>query len=111
MPVEIHVEGEPLDVPVAVDVTAYRIVQESLTNVMRHAGRASAHVAVIHDRDHVDIEVVDDGRGASAGGAPGHGIAGMKERAEMVGGTLAAGPRPGGGYRVHARLPVADVAP
>jgi signal transduction histidine kinase len=105
VPVELRVTGDPRPLAAAVDVAAYRIVQESLTNVMRHSGATKASVAVVHEGDHVDVEVVDDGRGASARGEPGHGIAGMRERAAMVGGTLEAGPRPGGGFRVHTRLP------
>jgi signal transduction histidine kinase len=110
LPVEMTVVGEPGPLPSAVDVTAYRIVQESLTNVMRHAAAAHAEVAVVRGPDHVEIDVVDDGRGAAAGATVGHGITGMRERAEMVGGSLEAGPRPGGGFRVRARLPLAGAS-
>jgi signal transduction histidine kinase len=111
VPVDVTVQGERSVLPPAVDVTAYRIVQESLTNVMRHASAAHAEVAVIHAPDHVEIEITDDGRGASAAPTPGHGITGMRERAEMVGGHLEAGPRPGGGFRVQATLPLVGSAP
>ena len=99
--------------PAAVDVAAYRIVQESLTNVMRHAGvNATATVTIRHEADAVRIEVVDDGRGAAsavdADRRGGHGIAGMAERAATVGGDVIAGPRPGGGFRVRARLPLSS---
>jgi signal transduction histidine kinase len=109
--------------PLAVDVAAYRIVQESLTNVIKHAGgQATAHVVVRHDGTMLDIEVTDDGRGPAVrnGDEPdtgrdtghdtghrngGHGIDGMRERAATLGGTLEVGRREGGGFRVHARLP------
>ena len=96
--------------PTAVDAAAYRIVQEAITNVMRHAGPATATVTVTTGPEAVEVEVLDDGRGAAANGAgagTGHGIAGMRERASIVGGTLDAGPRAGGGFRVWARLPLA----
>jgi signal transduction histidine kinase len=94
-----------------VDRAAYRIVQEALTNALRHAGPASAAVTVRYERDRLVIEVLDDGRGAershggpAAGG--GHGIAGMRERALALGGELDAGSRPTGGFRVRVALPV-----
>jgi signal transduction histidine kinase len=107
LPVELRIIGAEGPRPAAVDVAAYRIVQESLTNVMRHAGdRARAVVTVSHGDQAVDIDVVDDGLGAAA--APvngGHGIVGMRERAATVGGTVSAGANPGGGFRVRAHLP------
>ncbi len=108
LPVELHVVGDESARPGAVDVAAYRIVQESLTNVMRHAGeRAHATVTVSHGDHAVDIDVVDDGLGAAAigGSNGGHGITGMRERAATVGGTVTAGANPGGGFRVRAHLP------
>jgi signal transduction histidine kinase len=107
LPVELHVVGTEAPRPAAVDVAAYRIVQESLTNVMRHAGeRARAIVTVSHGDHAVDIDVVDDGLGAAAPQVNGgHGIVGMRERAATVGGTVAAGANPGGGFRVRAHLP------
>jgi signal transduction histidine kinase len=109
LPVDLEIVGtEVAPRPAAVDVAAYRIVQESLTNVMRHAGvQAHATVTVHHCADAVEIDVVDDGLGVAAGSATngGHGIRGMRERAATVGGTVAAGASPGGGFRVHARLP------
>jgi signal transduction histidine kinase len=108
LPVDLEIVGAKAAPPAAVDVAAYRIVQESLTNVMRHAGEnARAIVTVSHGDDAVEIDIVDDGLGVAAG-APangGHGIVGMRERAATVGGTLVAGANPGGGFRVHARLP------
>jgi signal transduction histidine kinase len=109
--VELEVDGARPGVPPGVDLSAYRIVQESLTNVLKHAGpardRIRAKVSVRYGDHDVVVEVVDDGRGA-AGAEPartGHGIAGMRERAAVFGGELVAGPRPGGGFRVAARLP------
>jgi len=101
----------PLSPPVA--LAAYRIVQESLTNVVRHAGRVAATVGLRHDGGYLYVDVVNDGGAAPAafGDGTGAGLAGMRERATALGGTLAAGPRPGGGFAVHARLPVAAAAP
>jgi signal transduction histidine kinase len=108
LPVELEIVGPPDGRPHTVDRAAYRIVQESLTNVMRHAGeRARATVTIAHTGEAVDIDVVDDGLGVAAA-APlngGHGIVGMRERAATVGGIVSAGPKPGGGFRVHAHLP------
>ena len=97
------------DVPAAVQSTGYRIVQEALTNVARHADASSARVCVQHASGAVTIEVVDDGRASAAGqpgGAPGNGLRGMRERAAALGGTLDAAPADAGGWRVWARLPV-----
>src|SRR6266516_2862090 len=106
--VEAVVAGEPRPLPASVDLTAYRIVQESHTNVARHAGASSAIVAVRYERNSVVIEVCDDGRGATAvaaAGQGGHGLAGMAERAAAVGGRLETGPRSAGGFRVWSSLP------
>jgi signal transduction histidine kinase len=97
------------DIPAAVQSTAYRIVQEALTNVARHAGASSTRVCVRRVPGAVTIEVVDDGSGAAPaanGAAPGNGLRGMRERAAAVGGTLDAAPIDSGGWRVHALLPV-----
>jgi signal transduction histidine kinase len=109
--VRLRVEGTPSPLPPGVDLSAYRIVQEALTNVVKHAGLARAQVVVGY-RDHeVTVEVTDDGRGVTAptGDGParvGHGLIGMRERVAAFGGDLEAGPRPGGGFRVAARLPL-----
>ncbi|MGH3238345.1 MAG: sensor histidine kinase, partial [Streptosporangiaceae bacterium] len=107
------VTGEPVPLPAAVDLAAYRIVQESLTNVIRHAGLAVATVSLGYHADELRIDVTDTGRGQpasaagqSAGQSAGHGLAGMRERAAAVGGTIETGPGPGGGFRVAARLPL-----
>src|SRR5579875_2825407 len=109
-PVRLAVSGEAAELPPAASLTVYRIVQEALTNVAKHAHGAQASVRVQAGREGVRIRVSDDGRGMSAGPAGlvsgGHGIVGMRERAAAFGGTLEAGPLPGGGFRVTAFLPV-----
>jgi signal transduction histidine kinase len=109
MPVELEVEGEPEPLPAGVDLSAYRIVQEALTNALKHAGPARALVRVRYRSDELELEILDDGPGPAAdatNGAGGHGLVGMRERVSMFGGDLAAGERSGGGYSVHARLPL-----
>ncbi|MEO3769812.1 sensor histidine kinase [Micromonospora sp. B9E7] len=110
--VDTRVIGDPRELPTAVDLTAYRVVQEALTNVLRHAGVTSAEVTVDYRADEVTVEVTDRGTGAGAAQADegGHGLAGMRERVAALGGRLAAGPRVGGGFRVYARLPVEPTA-
>jgi signal transduction histidine kinase len=122
--VTVSLEAESRRLPSAVDLACYRVVQESLTNVVRHAGASRAEVTVTHHDGQVVVEVTDDGRAGSGGvrggraGPPdgpgngngagsGQGILGMRERARALGGSLEAGPRPGGGFRVQATLPVA----
>ncbi len=104
--VVVRREGEPAPLPAGVDLSAYRIVQEALTNTLRHARATRAEVVLRYGRDELEVEVLDDGR-ASVPQAPrsGHGLLGMRERASLLGGTLEAGPLPSGGYRVHATLP------
>jgi signal transduction histidine kinase len=112
--VDVAVEGTPRPLPVPVDLAAFRIVQEALTNVTRHSGTArSATVHVRYDADDLTVEIDDDGRGLSGRPADGpvgtgSGISGMRERAIALGGTLEAGPRVGGGFSVTAVLPVSD---
>jgi signal transduction histidine kinase len=98
--------------PPAVDLAAYRIVQEALTNVLRHAGPATARVRLSYDEDHLAVQVDDDGHGAAAGWPPvgGNGLLGMRERIAAFGGRLEAGPRAAGGFRVLATLPLDGVA-
>jgi signal transduction histidine kinase len=111
LPVDLEIEGEPVPLPAGVDLTAYRLVQEGLTNTIKHAAARRADVRVRYDGDHVEIEVSDDGQGrdgadtASNGG--GHGLVGMRERVSIYGGELEVGPRAEGGFRLRARLPVA----
>ena len=96
--------------PAAVDVSVYRIVQEALTNVLKHAGHACADVTVGCADDAVTIDVTDDGSRQPANPTPagGHGLVGMRERVAIFGGEFCAGPRPSGGFAVQARLPLRD---
>jgi signal transduction histidine kinase len=110
VPTRVAISGRPRPLLAAVDQAAYRIVQESLTNVLRHAGPASAAVRVAYEPNRLVVEVVDDGDAretGDGGGSPGagHGIAGMRERALNLGGQLEAGRRTSGGFRVRASLP------
>jgi signal transduction histidine kinase len=86
--------------------SAYRIVQEALTNARKHAGQAHATVTLRYGTDVLELEITDDGTGLGNGHRGGHGLVGMRERVALFGGELRAGPRPGGGFRVHARLPL-----
>jgi signal transduction histidine kinase len=106
LPVELEVVGEQRALPAAIELAAYRIVQESLTNTLRHAGPATAIVRLDYADGHLDLDVVDTGTGSSsdAGGA-GHGLIGMRERALAAGGTLEARPGTASGFHVNARLP------
>jgi signal transduction histidine kinase len=106
VPVELEVDGDYGTLPPAVELSAYRIVQEALTNVLKHAKRAHAEVRVRRDGDVLTVEVLDDGAGTSAAGTGGHGLVGMRERVALFGGELHAGPRSEGGFAVHATLPV-----
>jgi signal transduction histidine kinase len=100
-------EGSPRRLAAAVEQAGYRIVQEALTNVVRHAGAAHATVRLVYGEHELVVQVDDDGRGG-ANGAPGNGITGMTERANALGGNLRAAPRPGGGFRVRAWIPLGD---
>jgi signal transduction histidine kinase len=110
--VRLRVEGSPLQLPAGVELSAYRIVQEALTNVVKHAGSAHAQVTIGYRDQEVTVEILDDGRGAATPATDGrvgtgHGLIGMRERVAAFGGDLQVGPRPGGGFRVAARLPLA----
>ena len=104
--VEVRVDGTRRSVPPGVDLSAYRIIQEALTNVIKHAPGARAAVLVRYDPDAVHVEVADDGPGRGAPGGDGHGVIGMRERVTMHGGRLTVGPGANGGFRVAATLPV-----
>ncbi|MEV5316938.1 sensor histidine kinase [Streptomyces sp. NPDC052687] len=114
LPVDFRIEGTPRPLPSGVELTAYRIVQEALTNTRKHGGpNAGASVRLVYFDDGLGLLVEDDGKGAphelyEEGGVDGqgHGLIGMRERVGMVGGTLDAGPRPGGGFRISALLPL-----
>jgi signal transduction histidine kinase len=110
---ELEQEGEAAAIPPGVDLSAYRIVQEALTNALKHAGPAHAHVRVRRLPAAVDIEVYDDGDGFDTPAAPGagQGMVGMRERVSVYGGTIDAGARPGGGYLVRVRLPFGETRP
>jgi signal transduction histidine kinase len=111
LPVTVRVEGEPRPLSTTADLQAYRIVQEALTNTLKHAGPARAEVVVRYQPTEVVLEVIDDGRGYDPntdGG--GHGLVGMRERVAVCGGEMTAGRRPEGGFRVTARLPLEAVA-
>jgi signal transduction histidine kinase len=103
----LKVEGVPGPLDPGISLTVYRIVQEALTNALKHAGAASVEVRLVFSRTDVVVEICDTGRGPQLGTAAiGHGLLGMRERVMLYGGTLRTGPRPGGGYRVHARIPI-----
>jgi signal transduction histidine kinase len=113
---DVKIEGglPPRELPASVDQAAYRIVQESLTNAIRHAGPARVTISIVHGPGDLELEVADDGRGCPVGATPaggGRGIVGMRERATLLGGELTAGPRPDGGFSVRARLPLAPLPP
>jgi signal transduction histidine kinase len=114
--VRLDVEGDSRPLPAGAELSAYRIVQEALTNILKHAGPTTARVRLAWHPAFLDIEVTDDGCGIGPGRGPagaaadhgGHGLAGMRERVALFGGDLEAGPSPGGGYRVAARLPLGN---
>jgi signal transduction histidine kinase len=109
LPVELVVEGDPVALPPGVDLSAYRIVQEALTNALKHAGPTTARVLVAYEDGEVRLEVADDGAGdAGTGEGTGHGLTGIRERVTVYGGDFDAGPRQGGGFAVRARLPYAS---
>jgi signal transduction histidine kinase len=107
LPVELRVEGEPVQLPTGVDLTAYRLVQEGLTNAVKHARAGRAEVLVRYGAGHVELTVSDDGcgEGEGDGDGGGHGLVGIRERVTVYGGKLEAGSRPEGGFRLRARLP------
>ena len=111
--VDVEISGDRSPLPPGLDLTAYRIVQEALTNVLKHADAHCVRVGVAFQRTHLDLEVSDDGsqapRNGSAGVGTGHGLIGMRERVNVFGGTIRAGTADGGGWTVHARLPVTAV--
>jgi signal transduction histidine kinase len=104
--VEVHLDGEVRSLPRGLDLTAYRIVQEALTNVLKHAGTSRAAVALRFAPDCLGIEVTDSGRSPSRPDGAGRGLVGMRERVAAYGGELETGPRSEGGYAVRVRLPL-----
>jgi signal transduction histidine kinase len=114
--VELRVVGEPVALPAGIDLTAYRIVQEALTNALKHAGSARASVTVSYEPNEVVLSIEDDGEGSREGfelgeAGGGHGLVGMRERAALYGGLVQAGRRRGGGFAVDARLPTRPLVP
>jgi signal transduction histidine kinase len=105
LPVALQVEGEPVQLAAGLDLTAYRLVQEGLTNAIKHANAHHAEVLVRYDDGYVEVTVTDDGTGGGGGDSGGHGLVGMRERISVYGGDLDAGALPEGGYRLRARLP------
>ena len=108
LPVDLTVEGAPLELPPGIDLAAYRVVQEALTNALKHGGTAHAWVSVNWGEDELELEVANDGRADGDGSGGGHGLTGMRERVALYGGKVESGPRDGGGFVVRARLPVSQ---
>jgi signal transduction histidine kinase len=106
LPVQLHVDGEPFALPQGIDLSAYRIVQEALTNALKHAHAGQADVTVRYRPDELSIEVRDNGEGSSSGDGLGHGLVGIRERVKIYGGEMTAGTATGGGYILSARLPL-----
>jgi len=109
LPVGITIEGRPVALPEAVDLSAYRVVQEALTNTLKHARATQAEVVLRWEENDLEIEIRDDGVGSAVANGTGHGIVGMRERLSLLGGTLVAGPATAGGFTVLARFPLASV--
>jgi signal transduction histidine kinase len=106
LPVRLHVDGEPFPLPAALDLSAYRIVQEGLTNALKHARASHADVTICYQSDSLRTEVRDDGIGAAASDGLGHGLAGIRERVKIYGGEMTAGTANGGGFILSTRLPL-----
>ncbi|MEU7910999.1 sensor histidine kinase [Microbispora bryophytorum] len=109
--VTLETEGEPLRLAPGLDLSAYRIVQEALTNAVKYAGDADARIRIAYHPDRLELEITDNGGGAGPALSTGNGLIGMRERAELFGGSLDAGPLPRGGYRVRATLPISQGVP
>jgi signal transduction histidine kinase len=106
LPVRVQVDGEPFPLPRAIDLSAYRIVQEGLTNALKHADASHADVTVRYRPDKLELEIADDGRGPATTNGHGHGLVGIRERVNIYGGEMSAGAAPAGGFVLSARLPV-----
>ena len=106
--VDLQIEGQPVRLPAGIDLTAYRLVQEGLTNVVKHAQATRAEVLVNYGDSYLEVTVRDDGKGVGNGDGGGHGLVGMRERVSVYGGEIDAGPQPGGGYRLTAKLPLSS---
>jgi signal transduction histidine kinase len=110
LPVRLEVSGEPLDLPSGVQLSAYRIIEEALTNALKHAGASLVTVRLTYGGADLEVRVHDDGTGTGELRPGGHGLVGMRERVSVLGGVLETGPAPGGGFRVAARLPIGERA-
>jgi signal transduction histidine kinase len=108
--VELHVEGTPAELPGAIELSVYRIIQEGLTNTLKHARASRADVVIRYGADQLEVEVTDDGRATGNGSDPGYGLVGVGERVKIYGGEMSAGRRPDGGFTLRTRLPVRGVA-
>jgi signal transduction histidine kinase len=111
LPVWLHVDGQPSPLPRAIDLSAYRIAQEGLTNALKHARASQAEVTVDYAPGQLKIEVRDDGVGTGSSDGLGHGLAGIRERVKIYGGEMTAGPAPSGGFLLSARLPIREDTP
>ena len=109
LPVDLNITGEPIELAPGVDLAAYRIVQEGLTNALRHACAGRASVALLYRPNAVEITVEDNGVGPRQSGDGGHGLMGVRERVALYGGAVEFGPAPGRGSRLSARLPVREL--
>ena len=105
--VELKIEGDRRRLPAAIELSAFRVVQEGLTNALKHGGLTTAQVVVRYREHDLEVEVADDGQGSHAGNGSRHGLPGLRERLTVFGGTLEVGPRPGGGWRLWAQFPLA----
>jgi signal transduction histidine kinase len=110
LPARLHVDGEPFSLPRAIDLSAYRIVQEGLTNALKHAHASDANVTVRYRPDEVEIEVRDNGDGVATSDGLGHGLVGVRERVKIYGGEMSAGTAPEGGFVLSTRLPIVQEA-
>jgi signal transduction histidine kinase len=109
--VELHVDGEPFPLPRGIDLSAYRIVQEGLTNTLKHARATDVDVTVRYRPDELEIEVRDNGEGTSTSDGLGHGLVGVRERVRIYGGEMTAGTATGGGFVLSTRLPLGGDRP
>jgi signal transduction histidine kinase len=106
LPVTVERDGDPTPLPPPVELSAYRVIQEALTNTLRHAGKATATVCLAYRRHALEVTVTDDGHGPDESAGAGHGLIGMRERVTLLGGEFCAGRADGGGFVVRARFPV-----
>ncbi len=111
LPVHVHIEGDRLPLPRAVDLSAYRIIQEALTNVLKHARASTAVVTIRYDAETLEVAVRDDGVGSQGVDVVGHGLVGIRERVNIYGGEISTENVPGGGFVVRTRLPLMSERP